>query len=52
VGGADSRIEVWLAPALQWLPVKLRFTDRRGQTTENLLLRIEDGAQSAQDPAR
>lgn len=52
VGGADSRIEVWLAPALQWLPVKLRFTDRRGRTTENVLLRIEDGSQPAQDPAR
>jgi hypothetical protein len=51
-GGADSRIEVWLAPALQWLPVKLRFTDRRGRTTENVLLRIEDGSQTAQDPAR
>jgi hypothetical protein len=52
VGGADSRIEVWLAPALQWLPVKLRFTDRRGRATENVLLRIEDGAQPAPDPAR
>lgn len=52
VGGADSRIEVWLAPALQWLPVKLRFTDRRGRTTENVLMRIEDGSQPAPDPAR
>lgn len=51
-GGADSRIEVWLAPALQWLPVKLRFTDRRGRTTENVLLRIEDGSQPAPDAAR
>ncbi len=52
VDGADSRIEVWLAPALQWLPVKLRFTDRRGRTTENVLLRIEDGSQPAPDAAR
>jgi hypothetical protein len=52
VGGADSRIEVWLAPALQWLPVKLRFTDRRGRTTENVLVRIEDGSPAAQDAAR
>ncbi len=52
VGGADARIEVWLAPALQWLPVKLRFTDRRGRTTENVLLRIDDGSRAAQDPAR
>jgi hypothetical protein len=52
VGGADSRIEVWLAPALQWLPVKLRFTDRRGRTTENVLVRIDDGSPAANDPAR
>ncbi|MFN3564992.1 MAG: DUF3108 domain-containing protein, partial [Burkholderiaceae bacterium] len=52
VGGADSRIEVWLAPALRWLPVKLRFTDRRGRTTENVLMRIEDGSQPAPDPVR
>lgn len=51
-GGADARIEVWLAPALQWLPVKLRFTDRRGRTTENVLVRIDDGSPTAQDPAR
>lgn len=33
----DTRIEVWLAPEAAWLPVKLRFTDRRGEVTENLL---------------
>lgn len=36
----DSRIEVWLAPDAAWLPVKLRFTDRRDQVTENLLAEI------------
>jgi outer membrane biosynthesis protein TonB len=35
--GADSRIEVWLAPDMAWLPVKLRFTDRRGNITESVL---------------
>lgn len=35
--GADSRIEVWLAPEMAWLPVKLRFTDRRDRVTENVL---------------
>lgn len=36
----DSRIEVWLAPDAAWLPVKLRFTDRRDQVTENLLSEV------------
>jgi hypothetical protein len=43
--GRDSRIEVWLAPDAAWLPVKLRFTDRRDQVTENLLSEIVIPAQ-------
>jgi hypothetical protein len=35
--GADTRIEVWLAPSRRYLPVRLRFTDRRDNVTENLL---------------
>lgn len=45
VDGSDSRIEVWLAPGAAWLPVKLRFTDRRGQVTENVLAQIAIPAQ-------
>jgi hypothetical protein len=36
VGVADTRIEVWLAPSLRYLPIRLRFTDRRGNVTESL----------------
>ncbi len=45
VDGSDSRIEVWLAPSAAWLPVKLRFTDRRDQVTENVLAEIAIPAQ-------
>jgi hypothetical protein len=36
-GPAEARIEVWLAPSLRYLPIRLRFTDRRGNVTESLL---------------
>ena len=32
----ETRIEVWLAPSLRFLPVRTRFTDRRGNVTEML----------------
>ena len=34
---AEARIEVWLAPKFNWLPVRLRFTDRLGRITETVL---------------
>jgi hypothetical protein len=33
----EARIEVWLVPALNWLPVRMRFTDRLGRVTESVL---------------
>ncbi len=42
VGGADTRIEVWLAPDRRWLPVRLRFTDRRNGVTESTLEAVGD----------
>jgi hypothetical protein len=32
-----DRIELWLAPSLCWLPVRLRFTDDKGQVIDNRL---------------
>jgi len=34
---SEARIEVWLVPALKWLPVRMRFTDRFGRVTESVL---------------
>jgi hypothetical protein len=42
IGGANARIEVWLAPELNWLPVKVRFTDRRNNFTESSLESVAD----------
>lgn len=33
----DDRVEIWLAPSLCSLPVKVRFTDRRGMVISNEL---------------
>lgn len=41
--GAETRVEVWLAPARRWLPVMLRFTDRRGNVTESRLESAHEG---------
>jgi hypothetical protein len=41
--GAGAHIEVWLAPQRKWLPVKLRFTDRSGNVTENVLVEAVEG---------
>jgi Protein of unknown function (DUF3108) len=37
---AGGAMEVWLAPALCWLPVRLRYTDDRGLVVDNQLRRI------------
>lgn len=44
-GSRESGIEIWLAPEAAWLPVKLRFSGRRGDVTESVLSAIALPAQ-------
>lgn len=37
----DNQIEVWLAPNLRWLPVLIRFTDRRGDVYDQRIRVVE-----------
>ena len=40
-GGRVARIEVWMAPELQWAPVRLRFTEADGTVWDNQLQSLE-----------
>ena len=33
-GSYDQRLDIWLAPALEWYPVKLRFTESNGDVLD------------------
>lgn len=33
-GSYDQKLDIWLAPALQWYPVKLRFTEANGDVLD------------------
>ncbi len=37
----DQQLDIWLAPSLEWYPVKLRFTEPDGNYIEQTLARIE-----------
>ena len=39
--GRVARIEVWMAPELQWAPVRLRFTEADGTVWDNQLQSLE-----------
>ena len=36
----EQRLDIWLAPALEWYPVRLRFTDADGDYVEQFLEKI------------
>ena len=40
-GGADYQLEVWLAPAQDWYPVKILYVDRKGTTLGLTLSALE-----------
>jgi hypothetical protein len=39
-GSEEQRLDIWLAPALQWYPVKLRFTEGGGDFIEQMLRQV------------
>jgi hypothetical protein len=45
--GRAQKLDIWLAPSLEWYPVRLRFVDPDGNTIEQTLEKI--GKPSAQD---
>jgi hypothetical protein len=39
-GSKDQSLDIWLAPSLEWYPVKLRFVDNDRDYVEQTLERI------------
>lgn len=37
----DNQVEIWLAPNLRWLPVRIQFTDRKGDVYDQRIRQIE-----------
>lgn len=42
----EQRIEIWLAPSLEWYPVQLRYTEPSGDLIEQKLTSISHGDQT------
>lgn len=38
---ADQRIDIWLAPSMEWYPVRIKFRDAEGDTIEQNLVWIK-----------
>jgi hypothetical protein len=37
---AKRRVEIWMAPEFQWLPVRLRFTDTNDEVWDSVLSQL------------
>ena len=37
---ANRRVEIWMAPEFQWLPVRLRFTDSNDEVWDSVLSQL------------
>lgn len=41
---ANRRVEIWMAPQFQWLPVRLRFTDSNDEVWDSVLAQLPTDA--------
>lgn len=48
---ATRRVEIWMAPEYQWLPVRLRFTDTNDEVWDSVLAALP-GDEQPRDPAQ
>ena len=48
---ASRRVEIWMAPEYQWLPVRLRFTDTNDEVWDSVLAALP-GEEQPRDPAQ
>jgi hypothetical protein len=48
---ATRRIEIWMAPEYQWLPVRLRFTDTNDEVWDSVLAALP-GEEQPRDPSQ
>jgi hypothetical protein len=45
---ASRRVEIWMAPEYQWLPVRLRFTDTNDEVWDSVLAHLPGGEAPAE----
>ena len=43
----DQRLDIWLAPEMEWYPVRLKFSDADGDTIDQNLDQIRNNAQAS-----
>ncbi len=48
---ATRRVEIWMAPEYQWLPVRLRFTDTNDEVWDSVLAALP-GQEQPRDPSK